>query len=82
VNSQQPAPAADVAVTLELKTSAVEFIVNTLNANPLHAPVMTVAKLINDISDQVRAQINEGSTNEVTGDKPGNAVSTTAPSPL
>lgn len=43
----------DPEVPLLLRLSAVRYISETLNRNPVGAPVMAVAKLMADINDQV-----------------------------
>ena len=46
----------EMNVSMSLPLGTVNFILETLNKNPLSAPVMEVASLINMIQDQVAPQ--------------------------
>ena len=46
----------EMNVSMSLPLGTVNFILETLNKNPLSAPVMEVAALINLIQDQVAPQ--------------------------
>ena len=46
----------EMNVSMSLPLGTVNFILETLNKNPLSAPVMEVASLINLIQDQVAPQ--------------------------
>lgn len=56
MNETQPAsPSIDLG---ELPLDAVNFILETINLNPLNRPVMVVAKLISTIQERTQESLN------------------------
>lgn len=57
--AQQQKPEDDIEIVLRLPLSTVNFVLNTLNKNPLGGEVMPVASLITVITSQAEAQVRE-----------------------